>query len=116
RSAIGGVQKRPADATRCRVEGGSATYAGIDLEATGGDPIILRTCKRSLFVATSIEFDSHSHLLLLLQSLLCLVRKTNLGAASMDGNLKFIAAFALSIGLWAGQTQAATYIYVSNAE
>jgi len=34
----------------------------------------------------------------------------------MDGNWKFIAAFALAVGLWAGPTQAATYVYVSNAE
>jgi 6-phosphogluconolactonase len=34
----------------------------------------------------------------------------------MAGNRKFIAGFALSVGLWAGPSQAATYVYVSNAE
>ena len=34
----------------------------------------------------------------------------------MHGNRKFIAGFALSVSLWGGPTQAATYVYVSNAE
>jgi 6-phosphogluconolactonase len=34
----------------------------------------------------------------------------------MYGNRKFIAGFALSLGLWAGPMHAATYVYVSNAE
>ena len=34
----------------------------------------------------------------------------------MHGNRKFIVGFALSVGLWGGPTQAATYVYVSNAE
>jgi len=34
----------------------------------------------------------------------------------MKVNLKLIAGCALSVGLWAGPTQAATYVYVSNAE
>src|SRR5262245_11643414 len=38
------------------------------------------------------------------------------GGSSMYGNRKFIAAFALSVGLWTGPTHAATYVYVSNAE
>jgi len=34
----------------------------------------------------------------------------------MHKNRKFIVGFALSVGLWGGPTQAATYVYVSNAE
>jgi 6-phosphogluconolactonase len=34
----------------------------------------------------------------------------------MFGNREFIAGFALSVVLWGGPTQAATYVYVSNAE
>jgi 6-phosphogluconolactonase len=34
----------------------------------------------------------------------------------MHGNRKFIAGIALSVGLWGSQVQAATYVYVSNAE
>jgi 6-phosphogluconolactonase len=34
----------------------------------------------------------------------------------MFGDRKLIAGFALSVGLWGGPTQAATYVYVSNAE
>jgi 6-phosphogluconolactonase len=34
----------------------------------------------------------------------------------MNGHRKFIAGMALSVGLSAGPTQAATYVYVSNAE
>ena len=34
----------------------------------------------------------------------------------MYGNRNFFAGFALSVGLWAGPAQAATYVYVSNAE
>src|SRR5690606_37589926 len=38
------------------------------------------------------------------------------GGASMNRNRKFIVGFALSVGLWNSPTQAATYVYVSNAE
>jgi 6-phosphogluconolactonase len=34
----------------------------------------------------------------------------------MHKSRKFIVGFALSVGLWGGPTQAATYVYVSNAE
>ena len=34
----------------------------------------------------------------------------------MHKNRKFMVGFALSVGLWGGPTQAATYVYVSNAE
>jgi hypothetical protein len=34
----------------------------------------------------------------------------------MHKKWKFIAGLALSVGLWDGPTQAATYVYVSNAE
>ena len=34
----------------------------------------------------------------------------------MCGNLKFIAGLAVSVSLWGGPAQAATYVYVSNAE
>ena len=34
----------------------------------------------------------------------------------MYGYRKFISGFALSVSLWGGPTQAATYVYVSNAE
>ena len=34
----------------------------------------------------------------------------------MYGNRKLISGFALAVSLWGGTAQAATYVYVSNAE